>query len=162
MQDQNDSHGWECLFRTPLNNYDAVILVHRDRLAYPQRLLFPSEVEEGTCVARGNASRDFSPFLGTKDLKGSSGKLKTRLMVDFDPLHCYLVDLEGGFPNTFKLWCDSVGGDAIGITWAKSISKKRDRDEDSKDVMDVLRSVGEAGKGLIRSIHLFKAPRLGN
>ena len=37
----------QCLFRTPLNNYDAVVLLHRDRLPYPRRLLFPSEVNRG-------------------------------------------------------------------------------------------------------------------
>lgn len=159
---ENDSHRWECLFRTPLNNYDAVILLHRDRLVYPQRLLFPSEIREGTCVARGNASKDFSPFLGPKDMKRNLDTMKSKLMVDFDPLQCYLVDLEGGFPNTFNLWCDSLGGDAIGITWTKPTSKKRDREDNSKDVKDVLKAVGEAGKGFVRSIHLLKAPRLGN
>lgn len=37
----------QCLFRTPLNNYNAIILLHRDRLPYPQRLLFPSEMTQG-------------------------------------------------------------------------------------------------------------------
>ena len=37
----------QCLLRTPLNNYDAVILLHRDKLPYPQRLLFPSELNQG-------------------------------------------------------------------------------------------------------------------
>lgn len=39
--------GLQCLFRTPLNNYDAVILLHREKLPYPQRLLFPSELHQG-------------------------------------------------------------------------------------------------------------------
>lgn len=39
--------GLQCLFRTPLNNYDAIILLHRDKLPYPQRLLFPSELNQG-------------------------------------------------------------------------------------------------------------------
>lgn len=38
----------QCLFRTPLNNYDAIILLHMDKLPYPQRLLFPSELNLGT------------------------------------------------------------------------------------------------------------------
>ena len=37
----------QCLLRTPLNNYDAVILLHRDKLPYPQHLLFPSELNQG-------------------------------------------------------------------------------------------------------------------
>lgn len=37
----------QCLFRTPLNNYDAVILLHRNKLPYPQRLLFPAEMNQG-------------------------------------------------------------------------------------------------------------------
>ncbi|KAL9245871.1 hypothetical protein vseg_019471 [Gypsophila vaccaria] len=161
-QDQHNSTGWECLFRTPLNNYDAVVLLHRNRLAYPHRLLFPSEVNGGTFVARGNASNEFSPSLRAKDLKGRLDKLKTKLMVDFDPLQCYIVDLKGGFSDTFKLWYDALGGDAIGITWTNSTSKKRDREHDSQDVVEVLKAVGEAGKGFVRSVHLLKAPRLGN
>ncbi|XP_021848982.2 uncharacterized protein [Spinacia oleracea] len=161
-QDHYDSHGWECLFRTPLNNYDAVVLLHRDKLAYPQRLLFPSEVKEGKYVARGNPSNYFSPIFRPKDVKGGLDVIKTKIMVDFDPLQCYLMDIQGGFPNSFNLWYDSLGGDAIGITWNKSASKKRDRDEDSKDATDILKAVGEAGNGFVRSVHLLKAPRLCN
>ncbi|KAL6222410.1 hypothetical protein ACLB2K_005802 [Fragaria x ananassa] len=51
LEDQSDSYRWECLFRTPLNNYDAVILLHREKLPYPQRLLFPSELHQG-CLTR--------------------------------------------------------------------------------------------------------------
>ncbi|XP_077218080.1 nucleolar protein isoform X2 [Tasmannia lanceolata] len=48
LQGQNGSaNRWECVFRTPLNNYDAVILLHRDKLSYPQRLLFPAEMNKG-------------------------------------------------------------------------------------------------------------------
>ncbi|XP_057529291.1 uncharacterized protein LOC130807910 isoform X1 [Amaranthus tricolor] len=162
IEQDYDSNGWECLFRTPLNNYDAVVLLHRDQMAYPHRLLFPSEVKEGTYVARGNSSKEFSPILRLTDVKGSLDALKKKLMVDFDPLQCYLVDLQGGFPNSFNLWYDSLGGDAIGITWDKSVSKKRDRQEESKDAIDILKAVGEAGKGFVRSVHLLKTPRLCN
>ncbi|XP_021718015.1 nucleolar protein 6-like [Chenopodium quinoa] len=161
-QDLYDSRGWECLFRTPLNNYDAVVLLHRDRLAYPQRLLFPSEVKEGKYVARGNPSNYFSPIIRPKDMKGGLDVLKSKIMVDFDPLQCYLVNLQGGFSDAFSLWYDSLGGDAIGLTWNKSMSKKRDREEDSKDATDILKAVGETGKGFVRSVHLLKAPRLCN
>uniref|UniRef100_A0A7N2KYX8 Nrap protein domain-containing protein n=1 Tax=Quercus lobata TaxID=97700 RepID=A0A7N2KYX8_QUELO len=67
LQDQIDSYKWECLLRTPLNNYDAVILLHRDKLPYPQRLLFPSELNQGKHVARGNASKVFQPFMSPGD-----------------------------------------------------------------------------------------------
>lgn len=36
----------QCLFRTPLTNYDAVVLLHRDKLAH-SGLLFPSEMNQG-------------------------------------------------------------------------------------------------------------------
>lgn len=41
----------QCLFRTPLNNYDAVVLIHRDRLPYPHHLLFPSDLNQGNVLA---------------------------------------------------------------------------------------------------------------
>lgn len=37
----------QCLFRTPLNNYDAVIILHRDKLPYPRHLLFPAQMNQG-------------------------------------------------------------------------------------------------------------------
>jgi hypothetical protein len=47
-------------------------------------------------------------------------------------------------------------------------SQKRDREEASdeassdEDPIDVLKAVGEAGKGFVKSVHFLKAPRLMN
>ncbi|XP_031255043.1 nucleolar protein 6 [Pistacia vera] len=165
-ENQTDSYQWECLLRTPLNNYDAVVLLHRDRLPYPHRLLFPSEVNKGRHVAHGDVSKAFRPFLLPGDLKGSSEELKNKLMVDFNPLRCFVGDLEKEFPKKLKLWYDSLGGDAIGLTWERACSKKRNREEtaeeEEEDPTDVLKAVGEFGKGLVRNIYLLKAPRLTN
>nr|ADN34232.1 nucleolar RNA-associated protein [Cucumis melo subsp. melo] len=150
LQHQVDSCLWESLFRTPLTNYDAVILLHRDKLPYPQRLLFPSELNQGTHVAKGNPSKIFTPFLSPRNLKASSGNIKDRLLKEFS--------------NTFNLWYDSLGGDAIGVTWGQRSSKKRGRDDEAvaeeKEPAEVLKSAGETGKGLMRSVYLLKAPRL--
>ncbi|KAJ4714403.1 nucleolar protein 6 [Melia azedarach] len=165
LEDQTDSYRWECLLRTPLNNYDAVVLLHRDRLPYPHRLLFPSEVNKGRHVAHGNASKAFRPFLLPGNVKGSSEELKTKLMVDFDPLSCFVRELEKEYSMKLKLWYDSLGGDAVGLTWGRVCSKKRGREEaseDETDAIDVLRGVGELGKGFVRDIYLLKAPRLVN
>ncbi|KAH9663147.1 nucleolar protein [Citrus sinensis] len=121
LEDQTDSCRWECLFRTPLNNYDAVVLLHRDRLPYPRRLLFPSEVNRGRHVARVNASKAFGPFLVPEEMKGSSEEVKNKMMVDFDPLRCFVGDKE--YSKKLKLWYDSLGGDAIGLTWERVGSK---------------------------------------
>ncbi|KAK7859384.1 nucleolar protein 6 [Quercus suber] len=161
LQDQIDSYKWECLLRTPLNNYDAVILLHRDNLPYPQRLLFPSELNQGKHVARGNASKVFQPFMSPGDFKGSSEELKNKLLVNFDPLRFFVGDLEKEFSNMFKVWYDSLGGDAIGITWDRFSSKKRGREE-GEDPVDVLKSVGQFGKGFVRSVYSLKSPRLMN
>jgi U3 small nucleolar RNA-associated protein 22 len=43
------------------------------------------------------------------------------------------------------------------------LSQKRDREEASdEDPIDVLKAVGEAGKGFVKSVHFLKAPRLMN
>ncbi|KAK9948609.1 hypothetical protein M0R45_004177 [Rubus argutus] len=162
LQDHSDSYRWECLFRTPLNNYDAVILLHRDKLPYPQGLLFPSELHQGVHVARGNASKGFHPFLLPGDFKGSSEDLRNKVLVNFDPLRCFVGDLEKEYSNTFKLWYDSLGGDAVGITWGGCSSKKRGReeaDEEVKDPINLLKDVGKVGAGFVRGIYLLKAPR---
>ncbi|KAG5560683.1 hypothetical protein RHGRI_003871 [Rhododendron griersonianum] len=162
LEDQLDSYRWECLFRTPLSNYNAIVLLHRDRLPYPQHLLFPSEVNQGMHVVRGKPSKKFHPFLLPGDMKGSLEELKHKLMVNFDPLRCFVGDVEKEFPNKFKVWYDSLGGDAIGLTWEQSGSKKRGREEiaEEEDLFNVLKSVGEVGKGFVRSIYLPKAPKL--
>ncbi|KAF3441314.1 hypothetical protein FNV43_RR15227 [Rhamnella rubrinervis] len=163
LEDHMDSYRWECLYRTPLNNFDAVILLHRDKLPYPQRLLFPSELNQGIHVAQGNASKVFHPFLLPGDLKQSSEELRNKLMINFDPLRCYIGDLEKEYSNAFKIWYDSLGGDAVGLTWG-TCSKKRGREEETEEVKDhhvnMLRGAGEMGKGFVRSIYCLKAPRL--
>ncbi|KAM2667274.1 hypothetical protein EV2_018984 [Malus domestica] len=147
-EDHNDNYRWECLFRTPLNSYDAVILLHREKLPYPQHLLFPSELNQGVHVARGNASMVFHPFLLPGDMKGNSEALRNKLLKEY--------------PNTFKLWNDSLGGDAVGITWARYGSKKRGREEaeEVKDPTDLLKDIGKVGTGFVRGVYLLKAPRL--
>ncbi|KAL5704638.1 hypothetical protein ACHQM5_023031 [Ranunculus cassubicifolius] len=160
IPDPNDSKKWECLFRTPLNNYDAVVLIHRETLSFPLRLLFPSEMKQGRIVAQGDASTEFHSYV-----KGSVDDIKNKVMVNFDPTKCFLQYLQGGFENTFKLWYDSFGSDAIGLTWDKPNSKKRVReesDEKNRDPVEILRNVGEVGKGFVRSVYLLKAPKLRN
>lgn len=162
VQGQLDSYGWECIFRTPLNNYDAVILLHRDKLSHPEHLLFPSQLNQGKLVAHGKASKSFQPFLLTKGVNGSKRDLQDQLYINFDPLMCYVKDLESAFPNTFKLWYDSFGGDAIGLTWEKENLKKRRREDDSdvtKNVTNTLKDVGKVGKGFVRSIYSLKVPK---
>ncbi|KAI3451695.1 hypothetical protein Pfo_008360 [Paulownia fortunei] len=164
MKNQIDSYGWECLFRTPLNNYNAVILLHREKLPYPHRLLFPSEVKLGRHVIRGNASKTFQPFLLPGDMKGNLEELKNKLMVNFDPLRYFVSDIEREFPDMFKVWYDSFGGDAIGLTCGNKYSKKRGRDDIGEDngLLDTLRAVGELGKGFVKSVHFLKAPKLSS
>ncbi|PHU27029.1 hypothetical protein BC332_05361 [Capsicum chinense] len=114
LQDGYDSYGWKCLLRTPLSNYDAVVLLHRDKLPYPQHLLFPSELEQERCAVRGHATKIFHPFFSPGDFKVNSGELKSKLMVNFDPK---------GFSDEVKVWYDAVGGDALGLTLGKASSK---------------------------------------
>lgn len=164
LENQSDTYRWECLFRTPLNNYDAVILLHRDRLPYPQRLLFPSELNQGRHVAHGKSSNAFRPFMLPGDTKGGLEAVKSKLLVNFDPLTCFVGDVQKAFSGSFKLWYDSLGGDAVGLTWDRS--KKRDREEEENEskypAADELKTVGELGKGFVRDIYLLKAPRTMN
>ncbi|KAF9609709.1 hypothetical protein IFM89_018157 [Coptis chinensis] len=177
LQIQSDSRKWECLFRTPLNNYDAVILIHRDKLPFPQRLLFPSDMNQGRHVAQGDPSSEFHPFMLHGNMKESLEEMKKTLMVNFDPVRCFMEDLKVSCVFTcFHIWawenfrthlsCGMIklGGDAIGLTWEKPDSNKRVREEtdENRDPIDILRDVGEVGKGFVRSVHLLKAPKLRN
>ncbi|KHN41974.1 Nucleolar protein 6 [Glycine soja] len=148
FQEEIGPYRWECLFRTPLNNYDAVVILHKDKLPYPQRLLFPSEVNHGTHVAEGHASKCFQPFLLPKDLKGRPEELKNKLLQEFS--------------TTFQVWHDYLGGDVIGLTWGESYPSKKRKREDVVDPCKVLKAVGEVGKGFVRSIYFLKPPKLMN
>lgn len=159
LQGQTDHQRWECLFRTPLNNYDAVILLHRDKLPYPQRVLFPTEMNQGRHIVEGDACKDFNPFIRLGDRHQSIEEVRNKLMVNFDPTRCFVDDLKREFPEIFRIWYDSLGSDAIGLTWEKSLSKKRDR-EVIQEPIEVLKNVGEAGKGFVKSIYFLKAPKV--
>ncbi|CAJ1930137.1 unnamed protein product [Sphenostylis stenocarpa] len=169
FQEETGPYRWECLFRTPLNNYDAVIILHKDKLPYPQRLLFPSDVNHGTHVAEGQPSKCFQPFLLPKDLKGRPEELKNKLLVDFDPSKCFIRDLKAStheFSSSFQVWHDYLGGDIIGLTWGESFSSKKRKHEEVVDEeynpLKVLKAVGEIGKGFVRSVYFLKPPRLMN
>lgn len=163
LQGHSGPYTWECLFRTPLNNYDAVVLLHRDKLSYPHRLLFPAELNQGKHVIRGSASKEFSPYIALGGSTKNIEAARDKLMIDFDPLSYFLEDIKREFPDTFAMWYDCLGGDVVGLTWEKKSSKKRSRDEDDetkKEPIDMLKHVGEVGKGFVKSVHLLKAPRL--
>ncbi|KAE9596604.1 putative Nrap protein [Lupinus albus] len=166
FQEEIGPYRWECLFRTPLNNYDAVILLNGDKLPYPQRLLFPSQVDQGKQVAIGHASKSFQPFLLPRDLKGRPEELKNKLLVDFNPSRCFIRDLEKEFSTTVKVWYDFLGGDVIGLTWGESYSSKKRKQEEvveeRHDPSKVLKAVGDVGKGFVRSIYILKPPRVTN
>lgn len=107
----------------------------------------------GRQLIRGNPSKTFQPFLLPGDMKGNLEELKNKLMVNFDPLRYFVTDIEASsktrlfctfvdglipmysnlfsltsygqkeFPDMFKVWYDSFGGDAIGLTCSHKISK---------------------------------------
>ncbi|XP_072992362.1 uncharacterized protein [Typha latifolia] len=163
LQNRSGSHTWESLFRTPLNNYDAIIHLHREKLSHPQHLLFPAENNCGKLVVCGKPSKDFQPFMPLWGSVKSLEDARDKLMVSFDPTRCFLGDLKREFPDIFNVWYDSLGGDAIGLTWEKKAVKKRSRDEADEiriEPLDILKEVGEVGKGLVKSVFLLKAPKL--
>uniref|UniRef100_M8B632 Nucleolar protein 6 n=1 Tax=Aegilops tauschii TaxID=37682 RepID=M8B632_AEGTA len=123
----------------------------------------------GKLVIQGKPSNDFHPYMPlSKSVVRSLHDTRDKLLVNFDPTAYFLRDLKCAFPVTFKLWHDSIGGDAIGLTWESSKvvaypRYKRGRDEDDEAMLDptsILKEVGDVGKGLVRSVHLLKAPKL--
>lgn len=57
----------------------------------------------GIHVAKGNPSKIFSPFLLPKNLKASSENIKDKLLVNFDPLRCYIADLQASDLICFEI-----------------------------------------------------------
>lgn len=152
---------WECLFRTPMSNYDAVILLHQEKLCCPHHVLFPAENPDGKLVVWGKPSKDFCPYMPLN--KGAVKGLhdaREKLLVNFDPTTYFLRDLKCAFSKTFKLWYGSVGGDAVGLTWENPKKRGREEaDEAAPEPTSILKEVGDVGKGLVRGVYLVKAPK---
>jgi U3 small nucleolar RNA-associated protein 22 len=121
IQGQSGQYTWECVFRTPLSNYDAVVLLHQEKLCRPHQVLFPAETPNGKLVICGKPCKDFHPYMPlNKGVVKSLHDSREKILVNFDPTTYFLRDLKSAFPKTFKLWYDSIGGDAIGLTWENS------------------------------------------
>ncbi|KAH0855124.1 hypothetical protein HID58_020474 [Brassica napus] len=159
LQEHNDSVQWESLFRPPLDKYDAVVLLHRENLPYPRRLLFPPKLNQGPKgdhVARWEASTYVNRFLLPGYLERSHEQLKEELMLDSDPTKCFLSVLEASFliqNRNIKTYRGSYRALLSAETvWDVVEAVKRKRDEDETDPKEILKAVGEMGKGLVRDI----------
>ncbi|KAH0855121.1 hypothetical protein HID58_020476 [Brassica napus] len=132
------------LFRPPLDKYDAVVLLHRENLPYPRRLLFPPKLNQGPKgdhVARWEASTYVNRFLLPGYLERSHEQLKEELMLDSDPTKCFLSVLEASFLIQNR-----------NIKTYREVKETKTRDEDETDPKEILKAVGEMGKGLVRDI----------
>ncbi|XP_066359297.1 uncharacterized protein [Miscanthus floridulus] len=162
LHGQSGEYTWECLFRTPMSNYDAVILLHREKLCCPHHVLFPAETPDGKLVVWGKPSKDFRPYMPLN--KGAVKGLhdaRDKLLVNFDPTTYFLRDLKCEFSKTFKLWYGSIGGDAVGLTWENPKKRGREEaDETAPEPTSILKEVGDVGKGLVRGVYLVKALKL--
>uniref|UniRef100_A0A0D9XX83 Nucleolar protein 6 n=1 Tax=Leersia perrieri TaxID=77586 RepID=A0A0D9XX83_9ORYZ len=117
-------------------------------------------------VIRGKPSKDFHPYMAlNKGIVKSLHDARDKLLVNFDPTTCFLRDLKCAFPKSLKLWYDSIGGDAVGLTWEHS--KKRGRDESDETMLEpasILKEVGNVGKGSMilgqreYELHSFSVP----
>eukprot|EP01018_Ginkgo_biloba_P017195 Gb_07104 [translate_table: standard] len=159
---------WESLFRTPLHCYDALIVLHRDKLAYPNQMLFAADIKQAPPVVTGNASKDFCPYLSPLVFQRGFHEARNHVLVGFDPVKYFLHDLKVNFPKYFDIWYDALGNEVMGLTWTReaSFSKdaghKRKRDElDSScfDVRCILKEIGDVGEGLVKSLHLLNIPK---
>lgn len=110
----------------------------------------------GKHVVRGDASKAFHPFLLSGDLKGSSEELKNKLMVDFDPLRCFVGDLEASLMKlTFFYYIDSI---SLPFWYSYAIYAERV----SKEVEVVVWFFGrwccwpDMGERLLKGIYDFK------
>ncbi|CAD6334060.1 unnamed protein product [Miscanthus lutarioriparius] len=161
LHGQSGEYTWECLFRTPMSNYDAVILLHQEKLCCPHHVLFPAETPDGKLVVWGKPSKDFCPYMPLN--KGAVKGLhdaREKLLVNFDPTTYFLRDLKCAFSKTFKLWYGSIEGDAVGLTWENPKKRGREEaDETAPEPTAILKEVGDVGKGLVRGVYLVKAPK---
>lgn len=161
--------GWKSLFRTPLQCYDALILLHRDKLAYPSQILFNADIKQGSLpVTTQEASMDFLPYLSPLVIRKGFQEARNHLLVGFDPVKYFLHDLKTDMPKVFNIWHDAFGSEVIGLTWnkeapfSKDAAQKRKRKEPDPtifDVRNILEEVANVGTGLVKTVHLLKSPK---
>ncbi|KAH9309819.1 hypothetical protein KI387_037730, partial [Taxus chinensis] len=115
--------GWESLFRTPLQCYDALIQLHIDKLAHPNQMLFNAGINQGsTQVASWSASKDFCPCFSPMIFKSGFHEARNHLLVGFDPVKYFLNDLKTYIPKVLNVWHDAFGSEVMGLTWCKEAS----------------------------------------
>ncbi len=54
-------------------------------------------------MAHGNPSNAFCPFMSRGDMEGSLEELKRKVMVNFDPLRCFVGDVEASIVESYDL-----------------------------------------------------------
>lgn len=68
--------------------------LHANSINYGALKFYACTFLVGMPVVRGKPSKKFHPFLLPGDMKGSLEELKKKLMVNFDPLRCFVGDME--------------------------------------------------------------------
>ena len=72
---------------------------------------------------------------------------------DYDPVRCYLNDLRNAFDDIALFFCDTYGGDVIGVIWKPLASGSLSLDKNV--VVDDFKSMG-AHEKLVKRVHVFK------
>ncbi|BBN14117.1 U3 small nucleolar RNA-associated protein 22 [Marchantia polymorpha subsp. ruderalis] len=156
IMSHDSSAKWQTLFRTPLNCYDAIALLHEQSLPHPSRLLFPAHVDIPSVVSR-KAPDDILALIPSPVMKAGPIAARNHLLIGFDPVEEFVKELKERLGESCSIYYDQLGSDVVGLSWTAGSSGKRKREEkleNSVDVDDIVRHINEAGAGLVKSIHL--------
>ncbi|KAJ7523478.1 hypothetical protein O6H91_18G051300 [Diphasiastrum complanatum] len=157
-----DANRWQSLFRTPLQCYNLLIRLQRKALPFPNRILFPADIEAEAAISAKPYDEEPLASLPLSILKRGLEEAQKELLIGFDPVSEFVQEIKMKYGEVFSIWYDAIGSDCIGLTFKKlgahykAVNGKRKRivnGYDASDFDDILRDIIEIGDGLVQSVH---------
>lgn len=161
IRGDSDETGWQSLFRTSLENYDVVVLLHQESLPHPSRVLFPGLLHDNP-VRTMTAPNDVLSLVPERILKRGIRAARNHLLIGFDPIALFVEELKPTLGDSCTIWYDTLGSDAMGLTMSNPLKPgarkpKRKKIENGHSIFEsLIRDLEVRGDGLVRSIHVLE------
>ena len=122
---------WERFFKPSLSGFDAAFIIRKSALPFPKQALFPSkrlykrmraqfesemsvvDEDDEETLARSLKLAKLPPKL----LNKGPDKAREALLVGFDPISCFVKDVESRLGGTALVFVDKYGGDTVGFAF---------------------------------------------
>ncbi|CAM6124508.1 unnamed protein product [Calypogeia fissa] len=159
IRGDGDETRWQSLFRTSLDNYDLVILLHQESLPHPSRVLFPGFLHEKP-VRTMETPNDVLSLVPERILKRGIQAARNHLLIGFDPITLFVDELKERVGESCTIWHDTIGSDTMGLTMSNPVkpearkAKRKKLENGHSSLESLIRHLEECGNGFVRSIYV--------